>query len=700
MNPTVLWSLVGVGGLIVGVGLFFGIRLVAARAFDTRVRQLFESGQHDMAVDKLRSKGRLDEAIEMLLKWGQIDRAAQIYVQRNEWTKAAELYEKKREYGTAAVYHLKADDRERAARCYERQGRSDKAAELYQAVGRADKAVELLREAGDIQAAAEVLQQTGSEDAAIEMLVESGRADEAARILRERGEDDRAQEVLVAHYDRNRDWAAAGAALEELGRLEDALERYRKAGDAPKSASIYERLGRLEEAATQYDRAKAFDKAAACHEQLGQYREAARHYLLAGLMKQAVDNLIRANDVVSVGQIYHQSGFNQQALEVLAVDPTHPQYKEAHVLRARLLEREGDMESARTELIQLVTKLGLSYQTLDVVFQIAEIYAQQGDAANALRILDRTKQRGLSHHDLDLRIARLHAELDRQKAAIAAAAAGGAAAPEINLAAALPQSDRYEFQKKLGQGGMGAVYRALDRKSGKIVAIKLLLDSDLPSDMAKKYFYREAQSISVLNHPNIVGLHDFGDLDGRPYIAMEYIDGKNLEQIAKKSPILPLSMMVPICVQLADALDYAHEKKVIHRDIKLGNVMVTMEEQVKLMDFGLAKAITENPDRSLLVIGTPFYMAPEQIAHDDIDHRVDIYALGILMYRLVTGHLPFETGDVLRAQRFEAPPDPLQYNPDLPRALVGLLFHCLEKRPEDRPERCADVAQTLLNLGA
>ncbi len=218
--------------------------------------------------------------------------------------------------------------------------------------------------------------------------------------------------------------------------------------------------------------------------------------------------------------------------------------------------------------------------------------------------------------------------------------------------------------------------------------------------MAKKYFFREAQTVSILNHPNIVALYDFGEMDARPFIAMEYVDGRNLEQMVKKRPTLPLQLMLDVCTQLSRALDYAHSKKIIHRDIKLGNVMVTREGAVKLMDFGLAKAITENPDRSLLVIGTPYYMAPEQIAHEDIDHRVDIYALGILMYRLVTGHLPFETGDVLRAQRFEAPPDPLTFAPKLPRSLIGLILHCLEKRPEDRPETAGEIADRLQTIEA
>ena len=692
-----LWVIIGVVFVAAAVGGFFVVTVVLPKAFDTQVRKLFETGRHDIAVERLRSKGRVAEAAEMLARWGQTDAAARIHVEQGDWGKAAELYEAKREWGTAALYHLKTDNKERAARCYAKQGKTDKAAELYRQMGRSDLAVELLKDVGDVQAAAEVLRESAGEDAAVDLLVEAGKVDEAAKLLRGRGELTRAAELLADHHDRNKDWEAAGAQFEALGRIEEALERYRKAGNAVKSGEMYERLERFEEAATQYERGKAYERAAGCLERLGQYREAARRYLLAGLMNQAIEDLMRAGDVVSIGQLHRQSGNQQAALDVLNVEQGHAQFKEAHVLRARLLENGGDVEGARNELIQLVTRLGLSPQTIDVVLLIAELYAGQGDAANALRILDRTKQRGLEHPDLDKRIQRLRAEVEREKVAVAAAAAGGEV-QEITVAAGLPQTDRYEFQKKLGQGGMGAVYKAFDREAQRVVAIKLLLDSDLPSDMAKKYFFREAQTVAVLNHPNIVGLYDFGELDGRPFIAMEFIEGRNLEQIAKKTPIIPLPLTISVCTQLSLALDYAHQKKVIHRDIKLGNVMVTPEERVKLMDFGLAKAITENPDRSLLVIGTPYYMAPEQIAHEDIDHRVDIYALGVMMYRLIAGRLPFETGDVLRAQRFEAPPDPMLFNPDLPKPLVGLVLHCLEKRPDDRPQRCGEIAERLMGI--
>ena len=692
MDPTIMWILIGVGGGVVLVALAFFVRFLARRASEARILQLFESGQYDLAVDRLASKGRLAEAATQLVRWGQIDRAAKTYVELDEWSKAAELYEKEHQFGTAAVYHLKAGNNSWAARCYARHGRMDKAAELYREMGDVDTAIHILVDAGDFETAAAIQREAGGVDAAVELLLEADRHEDAAAMLREHGQENKADRLLAEHYDDHGEWSRAAERYEALDQTSDALDRHRRAGNHARAGELLQREGNFKEAGAEFKKAKAFEKAAACYEKSDDRREAARQYLLAGMMKQAVDNLLLARDVVSVAQIYSQSGFAKQALEVLKVPHTHAQYQAAHVLRARFLERQGDVDGARNELIGVVTRLGLSRQTLGVVFMIAELYTQQGDGQNALRLLERLESRGLRHEDLDRRLAKLRDAVEKTKVA----SAGGNEDTQISVAAGLPESERYEFQKKLGQGGMGAVYAARDRRLNRRVAIKLLLESDLPSDMARKYFFREAETVAALSHPNIVGIYDYGEIDGRPFIAMEFIEGYDLEQLVRNGGVLDVGKMVPICGQLASALDYAHQRSIMHRDIKLGNVMVTVDDLVKLMDFGLAKAISENPDRSLLVIGTPYYMAPEQIAHEDIDHRVDVYALGILMFRLVTGRLPFETGDVLRSQRYDPPPNPAMYDPKLPKPLVGLILQCLEKRREDRPQICGEIAERLL----
>ncbi len=688
MTPVMLWVFIGLGGIIVVGASLAASRLLQGRIFDHKIRVLFETGQHDVGAAKLVSCGRYREAADNLVRWRKLDGAAQLLADAGDYEEAAALYTRARQWGMAALLWMRAGLPREAARCYAKDGQTEKAARLYLEHGAPDQAVRLLKRVGSFEAAANIQRATEGDEAALETLREGGLHAQAAQLLFEIGRDDEGHALLAECYDKQGDWDAAANAYEAQGRLEEALARFIKAEKFLRAGALAEQLGRDEQALDLYRRAKGHDRLGQLLARLGRHRDAARAYLLAGRTEAAVENLLEAQDVLSVAKIYERTRREGAALSVLEVERDHPQFRDARLRRARLLERRGDISASRAELVMLVTRLGVSRETLDIVYRVTELYVQQGDAANALKVLERTKRRGLSDPELDERIARLRQAVDR-------ALGTSRSSPALSIAAALPQSERYEFLHKLGEGGMGAVYRARDLKLGRLVAIKLLLEGDLPTDQAKEYFFREARTVSQLSHRNIVALFDYGEMGSHSFIAMEYVEGQDLEQMVSEGRKLPLRRFSSICVQLAQALDYAHQQNVIHRDVKLANVMVTEDLVVKLMDFGLAKAVTESPDRSLVVIGTPYYMAPEQIAQEEVDHRTDIYAMGIVMFRLLTGHLPFVEGDVLRAQRYEPPPDPLSLNPDLPRPLVRLVSQCLEKRREDRPARARDLAAAI-----
>ena len=231
-------------------------------------------------------------------------------------------------------------------------------------------------------------------------------------------------------------------------------------------------------------------------------------------------------------------------------------------------------------------------------------------------------------------------------------APGGATSPPANksrtaipigdLAAVFPQLEILEL---IGEGGMGAVYRARQRKLERLVALKIL-SRELSSDPAfAQRFLREAQALARLQHPNIVSLYDFGEAAGTCFLVMEYADGLNLRQILLRGDLEPREALA-IVPQICDGLQYAHEAGVIHRDIKPENVLVDRNGRVKITDFGLAKILGDaGPSVTLTgtgqVMGTPQYMAPEQLASSrDVDHRADIYSLGVVFYELLTGHLP------------------------------------------------------------
>jgi len=228
------------------------------------------------------------------------------------------------------------------------------------------------------------------------------------------------------------------------------------------------------------------------------------------------------------------------------------------------------------------------------------------------------------------------------------------------------------------------------------IAIKMIGRTKLPSDMARTFFLREARMAAQLNHPNIVTIYDLGQIEDRMYIAMELIDGESLaETLEAPGSTLDWERAEPIVDQLCAALDYAHERDVVHQDVKLENVMVTGDGTVKLMDFGLARAYQRGQEATNVVMGTPLYMSPEQIRGQDVDHRTDIYALGVTLYRIFTGTWPYRKGNIMDAHRRSPVPDPRADAPNLSEDFATIIAATMAKLPADRPDCAAEVSKAL-----
>ena len=256
-------------------------------------------------------------------------------------------------------------------------------------------------------------------------------------------------------------------------------------------------------------------------------------------------------------------------------------------------------------------------------------------------------------------------------------------------------ADRYDEIAFLGEGGSGIVFRGRDKRLDRPVVLKFLARCETQGSDAARQFEREAQLAASLNHPNIVQVYDAGLLGGVPYYAMEFIAAKPLTDCLELGrPLTDTGFIVAVIRQLGAALDYAHGRGILHRDVKPGNIAITAEGVLKLFDFGLARRASDDSGNSTIV-GTPFYMAPELCRGDAVDHRVDIYALGILLYRMLTGVLPFTEGEVLLSHVFDPLPDPRQFRANLPAPAVALLHRVLAKNPADRPNNCKEIVQRL-----
>jgi DNA-binding response OmpR family regulator/predicted Ser/Thr protein kinase len=274
------------------------------------------------------------------------------------------------------------------------------------------------------------------------------------------------------------------------------------------------------------------------------------------------------------------------------------------------------------------------------------------------------------------------------------------------------KSDRlfhYRILQQLGAGGMGEVYEARDLTLGRSVALKILPKNFISVAERKRRFLKEAKAASALNHPNICTIYEAGITpDDRPYIAMEHIQGQTLEECFKKS--VPTSeKVVEIAIQLADALEEAHNQGIIHRDIKAPNIMITRRGQVKILDFGIAKikSLKDNSDeietetRDGIILGTVHYMSPEQIRGLPIDHRSDIFSTGVLLYKLLTGQLPFvgATATDILYQILNSQPQPIAHlNTKSSAELEGIVKKCMEKQPESRYQSMAEFLADLKSL--
>ena len=358
------------------------------------------------------------------------------------------------------------------------------------------------------------------------------------------------------------------------------------------------------------------------------------------------------------------------------------------------LQGQGQLDMA----FEKFRKLPLDKSALEVLYNLALDYERKRQFNKAKSVYDYMSDFDAKFRDIKDRSNRA------QSLEETVILGGGGSSPGGTLlmeggGVEKPMLGRYEIERELGKGAMGAVYLGKDPKISRVVAIKTMaLSQEFEDDElveVKERFFREAETAGRLNHPNIVTIFDAGEEHDLAYIAMEYLKGTDLSKYIKPDTLLPLKQVLSIIQRSADGIDYAHQYNVVHRDIKPANIMWDPEtDSCKITDFGIARITDSSKTKTGMVLGTPSYMSPEQLAGKKVTGQSDIFSLGVMLFQMVTGKLPF-TGDSMASLMYkianEIHPAPESINPDVPRCVTVIINRAMEKDVEKRYQHGKDM---------
>ncbi|MCZ6464553.1 MAG: protein kinase [Proteobacteria bacterium] len=498
------------------------------------------------------------------------------------------------------------------------------------------------------------------------------------------------------------------------GRLDQAAERFEAAGSMRDAAELRAELREFSRAGALFVGAGDPLRAAAMFESVGEwvpageafeaareFADAIRCYREAGDMSKCVDALDRSGDSLGAAKMALDNGWRARAIRLLRqVTPETPHFPEACALLADAFEREGHWDLAAQKLEEHIAVSGPSASAGDLQSRLADLLDQAGHTERALQLLQDLRRREPTFPNVATRIEMLRKKRSAMHSLVDPKPSPGAGlGAVVDHATTTFLSDyRYEIIEEMGRGGMGVVFKARDRRLARIVALKRLPENLKNYPRAVQLFLREAQATARLNHRNIVTVYDADQEDGTFFITMELLEGQPLHWVLRERGQLAPEEVARLGVQMAQGLHHAHQHKVVHRDIKTANFFLTTDEVIKIMDFGLAKTLEEVRRAETGIGGTPFYMAPEQVAGDDVDHRADLYSLGATFFELVTGRVPFPDGDVTYHHRHTPAPDPRTRLDGVPDALADLILHLLEKDVDARVASAAEVEERLSTL--
>jgi tetratricopeptide (TPR) repeat protein len=678
-----------------------------------RAIALYEmAGENNWLADALIKKGNYARAAEIFLKTGKNTLAAEAYEKAGISREAARLYEDAGHTVSAASHYEKAGNFKKAAALFDRayiEGISSqeaqspdrtkklndfsvKAGNYYFKSGDFAKAAEAFSRCKAYSQAGEAALSGGEKERAADYFTAGKEFDRAARIYSDMGNIRKASEVLAEQAIENGDDVKGAALYMDAGDFLKAAELFEKAGDFRSAGDAFLKEMEYGAAAEMFIRAGDTGRAADAYVKAGNPRMATDIFMKNGQPEKASALAEESGDFILAADLYASLGMRDKELHALQrVLPDDHMYFSAIIRLAESFKADGDMRLAAEKYLQGINGADADSSNLELYYNLAGVYESAKKFEDALTTYQKIQLVDFRYKDIDERIKHCATSMSRS-----ATLQPGGEDPQNTSERAREAEKRYSILQEIGRGGMGVVYKAKDNHLNRVIALKLLTKGISNNPNVLKRFAAEARSAASLNHANIVTLFDFQQAGGKSFITMEYVEGVTLKKLMGMADRLPLTKSLKIIYQCCQGLDYAHKAGIIHRDIKPSNIMISKQNIVKIMDFGLAKiAGEETISEAGTISGTVLYMAPEQLLGDTLDRTVDIYALGLVLYELITGTHPFAVGDAAYHHVHSKPKPPKELRPDIPDNLNTIILTCLEKNPSRRIQSASQFALAL-----
>ncbi len=684
--------------------------------YDVMGELLEKLGRESEAIEAYKKSGNSDNLVKLLLKRRNIEAAGTVLENNNRFQEAAELYYNYERYDKAAQIYEKKGFYKKAAYIYEKGGNIKKAAANFEkwfvtsfdtAIGYQGskqleqellKAVDLYTQLNELEKAYDLLIKYGKFEKAADVAVKMNRVSDAAKNYERAQLPLKAAEMYekldqpkIACLLRGEHAFAKGSTLE-------AAEWFLKGEDYTRAAELFEWDKKFAKAAHCYFMNQNFLGAAENYLKDGNEEEAAKMFEMGREWKMAANISLKYGKFQKAGELYEnaQEHFkagasfikvddDRRALANFQLVPVDsPDFNAAITHMANIFLKNRKPQLVIEKIEKLLGDNPIDKSNIEWFYVLGQAYENAGNFKKAFEIYQMILTEDYSFKDVHQKIKDVEGLIQKYK--------------EMELISE-DSSERYRVVEKIGEGGMGVVFKAEDTVLKRVVALKILNKTLVADRRNLERFFSEARSTASLTQANIVTVYDVGQIKDDYFISMEFVEGENFMNLIRRKKVFSPSQVVFIAIKLFKALDYSHRKGIIHRDIKPHNIMITKQKEIKIMDFGLAVILgDQKKGESGVITGTPYYMSPEQIQGIPVDHRTDIYSSGATLFHLTTGHVPFKGENIFYQHLFDPVPPIKKFRNDVPEKLCYIIEKCMEKKREQRFQSAMEVLNEMKTI--